>query len=103
MSMSKQKFKELQAANRRCAFLRFLAEEPDYALNTSTLQSALASIGHSVSRDMVNTDAAWLEEQGLVTREDLGIVIVVNITQRGLDVAAGRAVVPGVQRPAPKV
>ena len=34
-------------------------------------------------------------------REDLGAVLVVTITQRGLDVAAGRTAVPGVKRPGP--
>ncbi len=86
---------------RRCAPLRFLAEDADYAMNTSLLQSALDAVGHGVSRDCVNGDAAWLEEQGLVFCEDLGGLIVVKITQRGLDVAEGRAVVPGVKRPGP--
>ena len=49
----------------------------------------------------MNADVAWLEEQGLVSREDLGGIIVVKITQRGLDVAEGRAIVPGVKRPGP--
>lgn len=39
--------------NRRLAILRFLAEDQDYSLNTSVLQSALAAIGHGVSRDVV--------------------------------------------------
>lgn len=94
-------FAELQAESRRCAFLRFLAADADYAMNTSLLQSALESVGHGVSRDCVNADAAWLEEQGLALREDLGGIIVVKITQRGLDVAEGRSVVPGVKRPGP--
>ena len=99
---SKQRFQQLQTENRRCAFLRFLAEDPDYAMNTSLLQSALAEIGHGVSRDRVNTDAAWLEEQGLVQCEDLGGIIVVKLTQLGLDVAEGRTTVPGVKRPGPR-
>ncbi len=97
----KHTFAQLQSENRRCAFLRFLAEDADYAMNTSLLQSALDAVGHGVSRDCVNADAAWLEEQGLVSCEDLGGIIVVKITQRGLDVAEGRAVVPGVKRPGP--
>ena len=97
----KRTFAQLQSENRRCAFLRFLAEDVDYAMNTSLLQSALDAVGHGVSRDCVNADAAWLAEQGLVSCEDLGGIIVVKITQRGLDVAEGRAVVPGVKRPGP--
>lgn len=97
----KRTFAQLQTENRRCAFLRFLADNADYAMNTSVLQSALEAIGHGVSRDVVNGDAAWLEEQGLASCEDLGGIIVVKLTQRGADVAAGRAVVPGVKRPGP--
>ena len=91
--MKERTFAQLQAENRRCAFLRFLNEDPDYCMNTSVLQTALEAIGHGVSRDVVNGDAAWLEEQGLVTCEDLGGIIVVKLT--------GRAVVPGVKRPGP--
>lgn len=101
--MIKRTFAQLHTENRRCAFLRFLNEDPDYSMNTSILQTALAHIGHGVSRDTVNGDAAWLEEQGLVSCEDLGGIIVVKLTQRGADVAAGRAVVPGVKRPGPGI
>lgn len=97
----KRTFAQLQAENRRCAFLRFLAEDPDYAMNTSLLQSALEAIGHGVSRDCINADASWLEESGLVELESLPGILVVKITQRGLDVAHGRAIVPGVKRPGP--
>ena len=46
-------FAELQAENRRCAFLRFLAEDPDYAMNTSLLQSALEAVAlHFVQQGM---------------------------------------------------
>lgn len=99
--MERKTFAQLQAENRRCAFLRFLGEDQDYAMNTSLLQSALDAVGHGVSRDCVNADAVWLEEQGLVSCENLDGIIVVKITQRGLDVAEGRAVVPGVKRPGP--
>ena len=99
--MSKRTFAELQAENRRCATLRFLAEDADYAMNTSLLQSALEAVGHGVSRDCVNADAAWLEEQGLVSCEYVSGIVVVKISQRGIDVAEGRAIVPGVKRPGP--
>lgn len=94
-------FATLQTENRRCAFLRFLAEEPDYAMNTSLMQDALAAVGHGVSRDVVTAEAAWLAETGLITMEDLGGIVVVTLTPRGADVARGLAVVPGVKRPGP--
>ena len=94
--------KDLLASDRRLVILRFLHEDAGYALNTSVLQAALDSIGHAVSRDCVETDCAWLEEQGLVTLERIESVTVVRLTPRGDDVATGRAYVPGVKRPRPR-
>lgn len=89
--------------NRRLAILRFLAEEPEYSLNTSVLQAALRQIGHAVSRDTVEADAAWLKEQELCVVERLDIpVTVLRLTSRGADVASGVAVHPGVDRPLPR-
>lgn len=96
-------FAKLLSEDRRLVILRFLAEAGgDYTLNTSVLQSALASVGHNCSRDQVETEAAWLAEQGLVEVERLGNVTVLRLTLRGADVAAGRASVPGIKRPAPR-
>ena len=41
--MIKRTFAQLQTENRRCAFLRFLNEDPDYSMNTSILQG-MASV-----------------------------------------------------------
>ena len=95
-------YSQLVTEDRRLVILRFLAEAQDYCLNTSVLQSVLASVGHCCSRDQVATDAAWLEEQGLVRSEAMGPVALVRLTARGEDVAAGRAVAPGVKRPSPR-
>lgn len=95
---------EVFVKNRRLAILRFLAEDQDYSLNTSVLQSALAAIGHGVSRDVVEADTAWLAEQGLATMERLDSlpVTVLRISARGMDVARGVATHPGVDRPLPR-
>jgi len=93
-------YQEILDEDRRLVILRFLAEG-GYSLNTSVLHSALESFGHRVSRDRVKGDAAWLAEQGLVTLDDVGPVTVLTVKERGLDVAAGRIVAPGVKRPGP--
>ena len=88
--------------DRRLAVLRLLADDPGYSHNDSVLQTALDAIGHTVSRDQVRVDLAWLEEAGLVTVRVVNETIhVATLTKRGIDVAAGRAVVPGVKRPSP--
>lgn len=98
-----QPYTDFVAEDRRLGILRFLAEDADYSLNDSVLQTALDHIGHGVSRDVLRTDLAWLAEQGLVTVEAVmgGKVAVATLTARGADVAGGRAVVPGVKRPTP--
>lgn len=95
-------FARLVTEDRRLVILRFLHEDPDYKLNTSVLRMALDAVGHSASRDQVETDVAWLAETGLVEVETVGNVCVVRLTARGADVATGRAVVPGVKRPSPR-
>lgn len=87
----------------RLAILRLLHEAPGYALNSSILTDAVAALGLVASRDQVRGEIAWLAEQGLATSEELtGGMMVATLTERGGDVAIGRAHVPGVQRPTPK-
>jgi hypothetical protein len=96
-------FAEVLAADRRLVILRILVEEaPGYTANVSILHGAMGTVGHRCTRDQVEGDAAWLAEAGLVTLEHLAIgVTTVTASQRGVDVATGRTVHPGVKRPAP--
>ncbi len=64
--------------------------------NESILQTALDRVGLATSRDGVRTSLSWLAEQGLVHVEDVDGLTVAALTRRGLDVAEGRARVPGV-------
>lgn len=94
-------FQKFAEEDRRLVILRHLAEDQDYTVNSSILQSALEVWGHSVSRDRLHADIAWLSEQGLVSFEEVSTVYVATITQRGLDVSLGKSAVPGVKRPGP--
>ncbi|MBF0249950.1 MAG: ArsR family transcriptional regulator [Alphaproteobacteria bacterium] len=94
-------FKDLVSANRRIIILQVLSEDGDYAHNDGVLRSALAGLGHDVSADAMRTELAWLAEQGLITSETVGPYTVARLTERGLDVAHGRALAPGVERPGP--
>jgi len=88
--------------DRRLVFLRLLAASPDYASPHYALRDALAQLGHSVSLDKIKTDAAWLDEQGLlfITRPAPDLEVY-KLTPRGKDTAEGRAIVPGVKQPEP--
>lgn len=89
--------------DRRLAILHILAADPGYSVNHAVMQTALEEIGHTVSRDQVTTDFAWLAEQGLITVDVVhDKVHVARMTARGADVEAGRATVPGVKRPGPR-
>ncbi len=80
--------------------LTVLEQDTDYAHNEAVLQSALDYVGHSISSDTLHTRLHWLEEQGLIQLEDVG-VLVATLTRRGADVAQGRTRVPGVARKRP--
>lgn len=96
------KFEQFETENRRLVILRLLAEDPDYRTNSATIEVGLDAYGLAVSRDRLHTDFTWLSEQGMLTLEPMESVYVVTLNQRGLDVAQGRAVVPGIKRPSPR-
>ncbi|QIH08934.1 MULTISPECIES: hypothetical protein [unclassified Pseudomonas] len=83
----------------RLVILRLLGEMGGYRANSSVLTMALDSYGHTLSRDQVKTELHWLAEQGALTLADVGPVLVATLTERGQDIAAGRARVPGIKRP----
>jgi len=88
--------------DRRLSVLLLLSESAAYSCNAFLLQTALADVyGHPTSLDQLRTDLAWLAEQGLLTTKATGDVVVATLLARGVDVAGGRATVPGVKRPLP--
>lgn len=93
--------KEMLQADRRLVTLRVLNESAGYTANESIIDSALDTFGHMVSRDVVKNELNWLEEQGLIELENVYNTKVAKLTQRGIDVAQGQAVVEGVKRPRP--
>ncbi|CAB3834670.1 hypothetical protein LMG26858_00874 [Achromobacter anxifer] len=92
-------FSDFLRHDQRLVLLRLLAEMPSYRANSSVLAIALERYGHAMTRDQVKTELRWLEEQGLLSIEDLDTVLVAALRERGQDVATGRTTVPGVKRP----
>jgi len=96
-------YNEFITEDRRLVILRLLNEDKGYSLNAAILQTALEhTAAHTASRDQVIGDIDWLMDMGLVTREDIGSVVIAKLTQRGAEVATGRATVTGVKRPSPQ-
>jgi hypothetical protein len=94
-------FADFNTADRRLTMLRGLQSAAQYRMNGLLLAGYCEAVGHVVSADRMVVDLAWLAEQGLVTLLRSEGIEVATLTQRGLDVALGRAEVPGVQRPRP--
>lgn len=87
----------------RLAALRLLDGQPTYSANDSILCQAVNAMGLSCTRDQMRGHLVWMEEQRLITRQEvLPTVVVATLTERGADVANGRSIVPGVQRPSPR-
>lgn len=96
------KFAEAETQDRRRVLLRGLQAASQYRANGLLLRHYAEAVGgHAASADRIAGDLAWLGEQGLVELEQLQGVDVATLTERGLDVATGRATVPGVARPQP--
>jgi Fe2+ or Zn2+ uptake regulation protein len=85
--------------DQRLVLLRILLEMPAYKANSSVLANMLSQLGHSVSRDLVKTELRWLSEQGMLAVQEVASVLVATLSERGQDVAEGRAVVDGIARP----
>ena len=92
-------FAEYLRKDVRLVALRVLSETPGFRANSSVLFNLLDQFGHAVTRDQMKTELRWLAEQGLVEVDEAGSVLVAKLTERGQDVAEGRAVVDGVARP----
>lgn len=95
-------YAEHMQQNRRLVILRTLNELPGYQSNSSVLYTLVTGWGHNTTRDQLRTDITWLGEQGLLKTKVLGeegSVLLATLTERGQDVATGRATVPGVKRP----
>lgn len=103
--MNRTTFAERLREDRRLVLLRLLSEQPGYRANSSNLHAGLYALGITASRDDVTTDLHWLRDQGLLRLDDVpeaSGLTVAEITSRGDDVSAGRAVVPGVRKPGPR-
>jgi len=94
-------YREILEQDRRLVVLRALSQTPQYKANEYVLRGVLEEFGHIVGTDRLRADLDWLAEQGLVTVEEVGAVIVASITARGADVADGRTRVHGVKLPEP--
>jgi Fe2+ or Zn2+ uptake regulation protein len=95
-------FADTLSQHRRLAILKLLDESAGYTLNESLLCEAANALGIVTSRDQIRSELAWLEEQGLVARQEIAGLTIARLSARGQDAAHGRAIVPGIRRPSAK-
>ena len=102
MSLSSD-FSAVHDQHIRLAMLKLLDSQPQYCANDSVLHQAVNAMGLACTRDQMRGHVQWLAEQRLVTTlEPAAGLIVATLTERGGDVAHGRSIVKGVQRPSPR-
>lgn len=100
-------YRDAITADQRLLILRALSQAHKYTAAARLLRAFLDSLGRPVSSDLVEHDLAWLAEMGLITTDSTSSPqagsreTVATLLPRGLDVAEGRTVVPGVRRPEP--
>lgn len=97
--MATKDFAQHLRQDQRLVLLRILSEMPSYRANSSVLSNLMHQMGHTMTRDQVKTELRWLAEQGLLSLEEAGSVIVATLEERGQDVAEGRGRVDGINRP----
>jgi hypothetical protein len=88
--------------DRRLVILRLLKRSAGHG-NDSVLTEGVRLIGHvGATREDVRRDLEFLKERGLVAVDWIdGKVMVARLTERGLDVEAGRVEIDGVKKPSP--
>lgn len=99
MSQHSSHYSEFLRADLRLVMLRILSELPSYRGNSSIITDLLHQLGHAATRDQTKTELRWLAEQGLLTLQEAGSVLVATLAERGQDVAEGRSQVDGIKRP----
>jgi hypothetical protein len=90
-------------AHIRLTVLRLLDGQASYQANDSVLSQAVNAMGLPCTRAQMRGHLSWMQEQRLVTTiEPAAGLVVATLSERGGDVANGRSVIAGVQRPSPK-
>ncbi len=88
--------------HRRLALLRVLEAAPGYKSNEAILTQMVNVVGITSTRDQVRSELAWLQEQGLVTTEDVVGLLIATATMRGQEIAQGVTFHPDIAKPSPK-
>lgn len=93
---------ELKRADARRTILQALAQDRGYSLNHAILRTMVDRLtAITLDEDQVKAHLAWLEDRGAVTTESVPPYTIAKLTDYGLSLARGHAVLEGVSRPVP--
>jgi len=95
-------YQDILTADRRYLILKALSASASYTAHSLLLLRFVDGLGQKPTQDQINGDIQWLHDQGLLTATPSGIGDqIATITGRGLEIAEGRAIYPGVRKPTP--
>lgn len=91
----------IQKRQRRLYILHTLTAAVAFEANDELLFLALNDSGHNCNRGQLRRDFRFLESQELIKTEQTLDLSVITLTAKGEDVAQGRLLIEGIQRPRP--
>ncbi len=97
-------FSERVREEARLQALRVLSLAPEYTATDVLLHDVLRDKGLAMGMSGVRVELSWLNENGFVVTQRVGGqtgMSIATLTERGLDVANGTSLVPGIARPRP--
>jgi len=86
----------------RLSVLQLLASQHGGSANDAVLYEAVNALDLRCSREHMREHLFWMAGQNMVSALDMRLrngLVIVTLTERGADVAAGRSFIAGVQRP----
>lgn len=86
-----------QAGTVRLKMLQLLRKS-EVSINHEAMQIALSSMGIRMSLDQVKAEMQWLSDMGVVTSIAIMHLLVIEINDKGIDVAKGLSRVPGIDQ-----
>lgn len=101
MSNQDNEAKQIRRRHQALAILKFLNRSPGFRSNEEVLLDWHRQFGLTSSRDELRGIVSFLETEGLLRTESVEGLLIASMTDDGCDVAAGRKLIDGVQRPTP--
>ena len=101
ISNEPNRMKAIRDSYQALAILRVAFREPSYRANGDVLGAYLDQLGLGNSAADLRTNLETLEKLGVLKLNFVERIPVIELTQHGIEVALGRTIQDGIQRPDP--